>query len=102
METEDRKIRLNSSTYTVEFMDKIPVRRGFRWGETDTVEKTIKVATKKASGRKMTNDEKKLTYFHELVHAILDEGQYCKESNNETLVEWIGHCLLQLSKQKAL
>jgi hypothetical protein len=36
--------------------------------------------------------------MHEIVHAILDEGQYGEISSNEPLVEWLAKCLIQLNK----
>ena len=42
------------------------------------------------------------TYYHEIIHSILNEGQYKEESDDEHLVEWIAKCLLQLKKQNAL
>lgn len=102
MELKDRKTKISLSTYDVEFVDKIEVDREFIWGQCDTSNKIITIATRKQNGKRVTEDELKSTYYHELVHAILNEGQYCKLSFNEPLVEWIAICLLQLSKQKAL
>lgn len=35
------------------------------------------------------------TFYHELVHALLDMGSYDKLSGNEQLVQFIGGCLHQ-------
>lgn len=75
MELQNRKVKLSLSTYDVKFVDKIDTEDGFRWGECNTAHKTITIATKRADGkRKITDDELRATYYHELVHAILDEG----------------------------
>ena len=51
---------------------------------------------------KINNDSLQETYYHEILHSILNEGQYNEESDNEPLVEWMAKCLLQLKKQNAL
>lgn len=105
MELKDRKIKVGHSVYSLLFMKKTTLEVGeekFNFGNTNTADKIIEIAKIKPSGKSFTKEELLDTYYHELIHAILDEGQYCQESNNESLVEWIAHCLVQLSKQKAL
>ena len=43
-----------------------------------------------------------LTYLHELVHAILNQGQYWNEFDNEAFVEYMAKRLYELKKQNAL
>ena len=44
----------------------------------------------------MDKSEAKITLLHELIHAILDEGQYHNSSENEPMVEWLARCLKSL------
>lgn len=104
MDFKKRNIKIGHSTYKVQYMDKIPVveGEGFRFGEINTADKLISVATQKPNKKKFSEDQLKTTYYHELIHGILGEGQYLSESNNEPLVEWLAYCFVQLSKQNAL
>ena len=43
-----------------------------------------------------------ITLVHEIIHAILDTGQYFEESQKEPLVEWIARCIISLLKQDIL
>lgn len=44
----------------------------------------------------MDKSDAKITLLHELIHAILDEGQYSNASNDEPMVEWLARCLKSL------
>lgn len=44
----------------------------------------------------MDKSDAKITLIHELIHAILDEGQYGNASNDEPMVEWLARCLKSL------
>jgi len=44
----------------------------------------------------MSKSETKITLLHELLHAILDEGQYFAQSEDEPMVEWLARCLKSL------
>lgn len=67
------------------------------FGRTNAIDKHIYIATKNDNNKKLSNVEIKTTLYHELIHAILSEGAYGKESDNEPLVEWIAKCLVQLN-----
>lgn len=51
---------------------------------------------------KQPNSEIYLTLVHEIIHTILDTGQYFEESQKEHLVEWIARCIISLLKQDIL
>lgn len=59
----------------------------------------IRISTKNIKGEKLSKDSITTTLFHELVHAILDRGQYFSSSEDEPLVEWLALCILTLKKQ---
>ena len=44
----------------------------------------------------MSKDDMKLTLLHELIHAVLDEGQYGNVSADEPMVEWLARCIKSL------
>lgn len=43
-----------------------------------------------------------VSFLHEIVHAILNEGQYSGSSDDEPLVEWLAKCLKHLKDQKVI
>ena len=51
---------------------------------------------------KQPDSELYLTLVHEIVHVILDTGQWLEESGNEALVEWLARCIISLLKQDIL
>lgn len=51
---------------------------------------------------KQPDSELYITLVHEIVHVILDIGQYLEESTNEALVEWLTRCIISLLKQDIL
>lgn len=74
----------------------------WRWGETNTGAHLIRISKENVEGKKILQRTQDLTKYHELVHAILDEGQYLEESQNESLVEWLAKCLMSLKEQNVL
>lgn len=51
---------------------------------------------------KQPNSEIYVTLVHEIIHTILDTGQYLEESQKESLVEWLARCIVSLLKQDIL
>lgn len=74
----------------------------WRFGETDTGNHLIRISTKTIKGDTIKPRSQEVTKMHELLHAILDEGQFLEESVNEPLVEWMAKCLVSLKEQKML
>lgn len=96
--TKQKRIKIFNTTYTIKYIDKIENNENkFVFGRTNTVDKHIYIATKSYNNKKLSNVEIKTTLYHELIHAILSEGSYENETNDEPLVEWIAKCLVQLS-----
>lgn len=62
----------------------------------------IDIAEKDKEGNSYPEKVVKMTIAHELIHAILDSGQYMELSQNEPLVEWIARCMYSLKKQQVL
>lgn len=99
-----KKFDMFGTQYTIEYVDvvKCDDENMFCWGDTDGRTHTIRIATKDMNGKKISKEELEITVLHELVHAILNEGQYREYSNNEPLVEWCARCLHSLKVQKVV
>lgn len=104
METKDRQIKIGNSKWKVKFKDALlsDDKEVFYFGSSNFIYKEINLSTKLPDNKIMDKDTLQETYYHEVIHSILNEGQYKEESKNEHLVEWIAKCLLQLKKQNAL
>lgn len=95
---KQKRIKIFNTTYTIKYIDKIENNENkFVFGRTNAIDKHIYIVTKNDNNKKLSNVEIKTTLYHELIHAILSEGAYKKESDNEPLVEWIAKCLVQLN-----
>lgn len=104
MEIKNRQIKIGNSRWKVKLEESMLGEDGesFYFGISNATYKEIKLSTKLPNNNKINNDSLQETYYHEILHSILNEGQYNEESDNEPLVEWIAKCLLQLKKQNAL
>lgn len=97
-----KSFKLFDTKWSVEHCDTIEDGDNWSWGREDNGAKLIKIGKKDPSGNEFKDDIVKITYYHELIHAILDEGSYFNESENEPMVEWIAKCLASLSTQNKL
>ena len=104
MEIKNRQIKIGNSRWKVKLEESMLSKDGesFYFGNSNATYKEIKLSTKLPDNTKINNDSLQETYYHEILHSILNEGQYNEESDNESLVEWMAKCLLQLKKQNAL
>ncbi len=90
-----KSFQLLGHTYKVKVVSKVD-KGDDSWGQLDPHKKVLKL-------RNFYLDEadKEVfieTFFHELIHAILFELEYNKESNNEEFVERVGRGLHQALK----
>lgn len=69
------------------------------YGECRSTERVIAIASK-SHGRQRTDDAIGETFYHELIHAILDSSEYNKLSENENLVSLMGKLLYQFELTK--
>ena len=74
----------------------------WRWGESNNALHEIRVSQECIDGTPIPERTQELTKLHELVHCMLDEGQYTNESQNEGLVEWLAKCILSLKEQNVI
>lgn len=61
-----------------------------------SAERKIIVATKDKNGKNLDDNKIRIVFLHELTHAILAEGQYIRETDDEPLVEWLARCMNDL------
>lgn len=102
---EQKKFKIFGEPWEIKWIDCIrnPEDRDmWRFGETDTGEHLIRISTQTIKGKPIKARSQEVTKMHELLHAILDEGQFLDEAVNEPLVEWIAKCLVSLKEQKML
>lgn len=97
MEYKDRTIDIFGSKWKLKFVDKIDLEDDSNPdGITDANKRLIAVSTNQSDNEVM------VTLLHELIHAILDTGQYLNSSQNEPMVEFVARSLYSLTKQRLI
>ena len=99
-----KEFEIFGSKWTVEYPDVILTDNPneYCFGRTLYSTRTIQIAKKDNDGNIFPKEELKLTFLHELMHAVLGTGQYNNYSQDEPLVEWLARCIDSLCKQKVL
>lgn len=99
-----REFEIFGSKWTVEYVDVIPSENEneYIFGKTWYSTRLIQVAKRDKDGNIIPKEELKLTFLHELMHAILGTGQYNGYSQDEPHVEWLARCIYSLLQQKVL
>ena len=93
----DRTIDIFGSKWKLKFVDTIEVDDGASVdGLTDSVNRIISVDVSQAK------NETDITLLHELIHAILNTGQYLNASSDEPMVEFLARGIQSLIKQGVL
>ena len=94
MEYKDRTIDIFGSKWKLKFVDKIDLEDDSNPdGITDANKRLIAISTNQS------DNEIIITLLHELIHAVLDTGQYLDSSQNEPMVEFVARSLYSLTKQ---
>jgi len=97
MEYKDRTIDIFGSKWKLKFVDKIDLEDDSNPdGITDANKRLIAISTNQS------DNEIIITLLHELIHAILDTGQYLNSSQNEPMVEFVARSLYSLTKQRLI
>ena len=97
MEYKDRTIDIFGSKWKLKFVDKIDLEDDSNPdGITDANKRLIAISTNQSDNEVM------ITLLHELIHAILDTGQYLNSSQNEPMVEFVARSLYSLTKQRLI
>lgn len=104
MNKKSRTIKIFTDKYKLQFVDRLEAEKegDFAFGETNSARHIIQIATKGPDGEPLNDDIIEQTLIHELIHAILNEGQYLAYSDDEPLVEWLAKCLKHLINQKVI
>lgn len=94
MEYKDRTIDIFGSKWKLKFVDKIDLEDDSNPdGITDANKRLIAISTNQSDNEVM------ITLLHELIHAVLNTGQYLSSSQNEPMVEFVARSLYSLTKQ---
>ena len=102
----NKKFKIFGSTWTIKIVDTIEEEKeenGMHYyvGMTYNATRIIEVA-RNVYGTKVTENEMFKTLCHELIHAILNTGNYYKSSNDEPMVEFLGRGIAELIRQNVL
>lgn len=105
MKIEDfnnKQFDIFGTTFTIKLVDTLDEDdKLLHYGLTEGNTKEIRI-NKEVMKAKQPDSELYVTLVHEIIHAVLDTGQYLEESQKEPLVEWLARCIISLLKQDIL
>lgn len=101
-EFKDFSFELFGTTWNVKFIEKSKELEDGKYelGNSNYMTNTITVSTHDADGNPLSEENVKLTLFHEIVHSIFATGSYISSTEDEPLVEWTARCINSLLKQQ--
>lgn len=98
----NKQFDIFGTVFTIKLVDTLDEEdKLLHYGITECNTKKIRIS-KEVMNAKQPDSEIYITLVHEIIHAILDTGQYLEESQKEPLVEWIARCIISLLKQDIL
>lgn len=98
----NKQFDIFGTVFTIKLVDTLDEEdKLLHYGITECNTKEIRIS-KEVMKAKQSDSEIYITLVHEIIHAILDTGQYFEESQKEPLVEWIARCIISLLKQDIL
>ena len=98
----NKQFDIFGTVFTIKLVDTLDEDdNNLHYGLTEGNTKEIRIS-KEVMKAKQPNSEIYITLVHEIIHAILDTGQYIEESEKEPLVEWLARCIISLLKQDIL
>ena len=98
----NKQFDIFGTIFTIKLVDTVDEEdKLLHYGITECNTKEIRIR-KEVMKAKQSDSEIYLTLVHEIIHAILDTGQYFEESQKESLVEWLARCIISLLKQDIL
>lgn len=98
----NKQFDIFGTTFTIKLVDTLDDKDNMlHYGLTEGNTKEIRVS-KEVMKAKQPDSEIYITLVHEIIHAVLDTGQYLEESQKESLVEWLTRCIISLLKQDIL
>ena len=98
----NKQFDIFGTVFTIKLVDTLDKEdKLLHYGITKCNTKEIRIS-KEVMKAKQPDSEIYITLVHEIIHAILDTGQYLEESQKEPLVEWLARCIISLLKQDIL
>ena len=98
----NKQFDIFGTTFTIKLVDTLDADDNLlHYGLTEGNTKEIRIS-KEVMKAKQPDSEIYVTLVHEVVHAVLDTGQWLEESGKEALVEWLTRCIISLLKQNIL
>lgn len=98
----NKQFDIFGTTFTIKLLDTLDEEDDMlHYGLTEGNTKEIRIS-KEVMKAKQPDSEIYLTLVHEIIHAILDTGQWLEESQKEALIEWLTRCIISLLKQDIL
>lgn len=98
----NKQFDIFGTIFTIKLVDTLDEEDNLlHYGLTKGNTKEIRIS-KEVMKAKQPDSEIYVTLVHEIVHAVLDTGQYLEESQKEPLVEWLARCIISLLKQDIL
>ena len=98
----NKQFDIFGTVFTIKLVDTLDEDdNNLHYGLTEDNTKEIKIS-KEVIKAKQPDSEIYITLVHEIIHAVLNTGQYLEESQKEPLIEWLTRCIISLLKQDIL
>ena len=98
----NKQFDIFGTVFTIKLVDTLDEDdNNLHYGLTEDNTKEIKIS-KEVMKVKQSDSEIYITLVHEIIHAVLNTGQYLEESQKEPLIEWLTRCIISLLKQDIL
>lgn len=98
----NKQFDIFGTVFTIKLVDTLDEEdKLLHYGITEGNTKEIRI-NKEVINAKQPDSEIYITLVHEIIHAVLDTGQYLEESQKESLIEWLARCIISLLKQDIL
>ena len=98
----NKQFDIFGTVFTIKLVDTLDEDdNNLHYGLTEDNIKEIKIS-KEVMKAKQPDSEIYVTLVHEIIHAVLNTGQYLEESQKEPLIEWLSRCIISLLKQDIL
>ena len=98
----NKQFDIFGTVFTIKLVDTLDEDdNNLHYGLTENNTKEIRIS-KEVIKAKQPDSEIYITLVHEIIHAVLNIGQYLEESQKEPLIEWLTRCIISLLKQDIL
>ena len=98
----NKQFDIFGTIFTIKLVDTLDEDdNNLHYGLTEYNTKEIRIS-KEVIKAKQPDSEIYITLVHEIIHAVLNTGQYLEESQKEPLIEWLTRCIISLLKQDIL